>query len=678
MHITKKGYTLVELLIVIVVIGILTTLTFFTFGRVQSDTRDKERLTNAVILSEALEKYYEKHGEYPSVVSVTSTDISSVKAKLGLTDADVLVMPKAPNGTTTSITANESDINKLAYNGESVNPSESEQCISDLNGGCDQFRLEWVDEQGQPQQIESRHEGRDVAGTLSPPTDPTITIGYNGSVIRATAATSVCAAGTLQYKMAINSTGADPDWTLFSWQTITTKDQAAPVSGTTYYGFVIARCISGAIGVAENPNVAQDSHYYAAAGTPVMVASWSGTSAVGTATFAPACGAGLTAKYYIEYRIDTTAATGSWDIGQNWTTTNSYSIAGADTSNPRKFNFRATVRCDNGGTPGAPSAISNTDFVISAPIAPAVTDNSTSTTTTWTWPAAPCPVGSSPVYRGTWTGNYNAYPAMTSTITSGKNMTSTSQGFIYGLRVSTSCGTVSAKILSVNSADSTYSRPIDQAPFYVARGGIRLYRPSGGGATTNYAQARAVTVHGSTACPAGLDRYIQFNPDINDGTGSIDSGDNPAGTDLGWVGGRIWPTGVYQDYYFTYDLDDTDRVEIYARAFCYNDITDTLGPAPTTHDDRWGNIHVRASDGDYNANCDQPASGSFGPKNPGWCQVGRNEADTANGSTCQDGNQTYCWVTYRTIGSWTWPTFGTSGYPNSYESRPASSWGMVE
>ncbi len=656
---TDRAYTLVELIIVIVVIGVLVSVALLGFGKIQADTRDKERRSNAVILSEALESYYEENGEYPSVASITDANVANVKTKLGLSDSDVLVMPKSPAGTTTSLTASEADVNKLAYNGESVNASETEQCTSptSLTGGCDQFRLEWIDETGQTQAIDSRHEGRAIAETLTPPTDPAIVVAYVSSVIRATVSGAACTAGTIQYKIVLDTSGTDPDWNTVSWQAGTTKDLAGPVSGTTYYGYAIARCISGTTGVAENPNVAEASFYYAAAGTPVMAATWSGTSAVGTVT-APACGVG-TLKYLIEYKIDTTGGLGSWVIGENWTTSPSHTIIGATSSNPRKFNFRAQVRCDN-GSPGVPSAYSNTDFVISAPAAPVPTDSSTSTTTTWTWPGVSCPSGTSAVYKGTWRGDYNAYPAMPSTISSGHDMTSTTQGFTYGLRVGASCGTVSSKILSVNSADSTYLRPIEEAPFNIGRGGIKTYRPSGGALNTVYASARMDTVTTNSNCPSGTSRYLEWQTRVNNGSySSIKDG-------------RTWSSNTPQYFYYASDLNDADEFEAFFYVRCRNSTTGALGSYGTApyRFDRFGNLHLTTGQGEYQVYCDQSGNDSTHVKDPSWCQTGYTFDDEFTG-TCTTISA-YCWSPKTAIGSYSWSW--SSGYPNSAPNRPNSDW----
>ena len=66
-----RGFTIIEILIVVGIIGILATIGFIGFGRYQADTRDSERSSKATIIIEALEKYYDKNGEYPSCGALT-------------------------------------------------------------------------------------------------------------------------------------------------------------------------------------------------------------------------------------------------------------------------------------------------------------------------------------------------------------------------------------------------------------------------------------------------------------------------------------------------------------------------------------------------------------------------------------------------------------------------------
>lgn len=68
----QSGFTIVELLIVIVIIGILATLVIVTFSGVQQKARDSERKTDINAVANVLEAFYANAGYYPPRVDVNS------------------------------------------------------------------------------------------------------------------------------------------------------------------------------------------------------------------------------------------------------------------------------------------------------------------------------------------------------------------------------------------------------------------------------------------------------------------------------------------------------------------------------------------------------------------------------------------------------------------------------
>jgi len=90
----ESGFTIVELLIVIVVIGILAALVLNTFQGVQARARDTERKTDVNALHTQYEVYYNDNGYYPS-----AADAVAVANFQGL-DAQALV---DPNGITMGV-----------------------------------------------------------------------------------------------------------------------------------------------------------------------------------------------------------------------------------------------------------------------------------------------------------------------------------------------------------------------------------------------------------------------------------------------------------------------------------------------------------------------------------------------------------------------------------------------
>lgn len=95
----QSGFTIVELLIVIVVIGILAALVVTTFNGIQQKGRDTERETDIKAIHGQLEAYYAQNGTYPLLADVNDTTWRGTNMK-GL-DNEALRDPKAAPGTFT-------------------------------------------------------------------------------------------------------------------------------------------------------------------------------------------------------------------------------------------------------------------------------------------------------------------------------------------------------------------------------------------------------------------------------------------------------------------------------------------------------------------------------------------------------------------------------------------------
>lgn len=63
---TLKGYTLIEMLMVVAIIGVLASSILIGLGSARSKARDARRITDLKSTQTALELYYSKYGVYPS------------------------------------------------------------------------------------------------------------------------------------------------------------------------------------------------------------------------------------------------------------------------------------------------------------------------------------------------------------------------------------------------------------------------------------------------------------------------------------------------------------------------------------------------------------------------------------------------------------------------------------
>src|ERR1700761_40839 len=96
----SKGFTIVELLIVIVVIGILATLVIVTFTGIQQKARDSKRKTDIGAVQASLESYYSSNNTYPTVADLNSSTWRATNMK-GF-DPNALEDPKGNSQTVIS------------------------------------------------------------------------------------------------------------------------------------------------------------------------------------------------------------------------------------------------------------------------------------------------------------------------------------------------------------------------------------------------------------------------------------------------------------------------------------------------------------------------------------------------------------------------------------------------
>lgn len=127
----QKGFTIVELLIVIVVIGILAALVITTFTGIQKKARDTERTTDIKAMHGQVEAYYAQNGNYPTLAHMNDSTWRGTNMK-GL-DAEALKDPKGAAQTLVGAAA----ANAYSY---AVGPAD---CVdgTDSGTGCATYTL---------------------------------------------------------------------------------------------------------------------------------------------------------------------------------------------------------------------------------------------------------------------------------------------------------------------------------------------------------------------------------------------------------------------------------------------------------------------------------------------------------------------------------------------------------
>lgn len=133
----QQGFTIVELLIVIVVIGILAALVITTFTGIQKKARDTERQTDVKALHGQLEAYYAQNGRYPTLANVNDATWRGTNMK-GL-DREALKDPKngATDGTEYNL-ASAAATNVYSY---AVTNAGGTACDNTTGNECTQYTI---------------------------------------------------------------------------------------------------------------------------------------------------------------------------------------------------------------------------------------------------------------------------------------------------------------------------------------------------------------------------------------------------------------------------------------------------------------------------------------------------------------------------------------------------------
>jgi len=88
---SNKGFTIVELLIVIVVIGILALLVITTYSGIQQKARNSKRQTDLQSLQTQLEAFFSQNGYYPNLTDMNSS--SWLDTNMKSLDQNALIDP---------------------------------------------------------------------------------------------------------------------------------------------------------------------------------------------------------------------------------------------------------------------------------------------------------------------------------------------------------------------------------------------------------------------------------------------------------------------------------------------------------------------------------------------------------------------------------------------------------
>lgn len=247
----QSGFTLVELAIVIVIIAILASITIFTYSKVQVNSRDSTRSSRVTLITDALEKYYTKNGEYPSCANLTQSG-SAVASLLGI-DPTILVTPTASSSTTNSITTC-SDL--TAGSGPDIYAYKGDGSTACSTGSaCAYYTFEYRQEStGNIISTTSQHQA--AATPVSAPGAPLMSATMSGTNAVGTTGTVTCTVGTPQYQLRYASTNTSTAGSWSAWTSWSSTQLSLTVAASQGYQYSFqsqASCLDGNNTSASSP-----------------------------------------------------------------------------------------------------------------------------------------------------------------------------------------------------------------------------------------------------------------------------------------------------------------------------------------------------------------------------------------------------------------------------------------
>ncbi len=173
---TKNGFTLIELMVVIAIIAILSTVGIIVYSTAQKSGRVSKRMQDLAAIRTAVELFKASTGFYPSVPGETPgtpgwTCVENLAGVNSLTPKYLVTVPKDPiQAGTTNCYQYTSDDGSAG----GTDPAGTQYKIR-TNLGTNYTEMSWTDWNQQPTLLDPAHDGSIGSGTTSCTVNPLVT-----------------------------------------------------------------------------------------------------------------------------------------------------------------------------------------------------------------------------------------------------------------------------------------------------------------------------------------------------------------------------------------------------------------------------------------------------------------------------------------------------------------------
>jgi type II secretion system protein G len=116
MYKRARGFTLIELMVVVAIIGVLATIIMVGLGNARAKSRDSRRITDIKSIQLALANYYSDHGFYPLNIYWSSTfNNTATDPRNGLKGGYLATVPTDPGYTANCASSANNYVDKSCY-----------------------------------------------------------------------------------------------------------------------------------------------------------------------------------------------------------------------------------------------------------------------------------------------------------------------------------------------------------------------------------------------------------------------------------------------------------------------------------------------------------------------------------------------------------------------------------